>query len=374
MFPFDSITRSIHDDDGANTVGLAHFQKIGEASYSEVFGIGDVVLKVIPLRDEDAPPVKDPEDFPAPSDAKDVLKEIIVTRAMGETCKGFVQLLRTYIVRGKYPSLLLDLWDEYHERKGSESIRPDSFSVSQVYAIIVLPNGGPDLEAYSFASSPQTRWRRACSIFWQVTRALAEAEDLVRFEHRDLHWGQILVKAVPVSAQARRANSKTASMDDISHGVKTTIIDLGLSRMNAEDGAESHTIWTPFEPEIFEGEGDYQFDVYRMMKVCNGGRWESYHSLTNVMWLHYLVLKLLHGKRLRAPVAPRKTASTAIFSEKDCYDCLVQVEDTLAGAVAGCIPQPIAKKGRRKTQASSTIGPQSATEVLELGVDNGWMS
>ncbi len=123
MFPHDPIVRS------HGTAGVPTFQKIGEASYSEVFGIGDVVLKIIPLRDEArGGPVHMDVDGPAPSDAKDVLKEIIVTRAMGDSCTGFVELLRTYVVRGKYPSLLLDLWDEYDERKGSESVRPGSFS------------------------------------------------------------------------------------------------------------------------------------------------------------------------------------------------------------------------------------------------------
>ena len=103
--------------------GLVAFQKIGEASYSEVFGIGDIVLKIIPIRDEECP-VRDDVDTPAPSDAKDILKEIVVTRALGEMCNGFVNLLKTYVVRGRYPSLLLDLWDEYNQAKGSESVRP----------------------------------------------------------------------------------------------------------------------------------------------------------------------------------------------------------------------------------------------------------
>ena len=103
--------------------GHATFQKIGEASYSEVFGIGDVVLKLIPIRNEEGSDEIDAET-PAPSDAKDVLKEIVVTRAMGEMCNGFVNLLKTYVIRGKYPSLLLDLWDEYNRTKGSESVRP----------------------------------------------------------------------------------------------------------------------------------------------------------------------------------------------------------------------------------------------------------
>jgi serine/threonine-protein kinase haspin len=56
--------------------------------------------------------------------------------------------------------------------------------VSQVYAIIVLPNGGPDLEAYTFREPTKTGWRQACSLFWQIARALATAEDLVSFEVR----------------------------------------------------------------------------------------------------------------------------------------------------------------------------------------------
>ena len=214
-FPFDPIVQS----EASGPTGIT-FRKIGEASYSEVFGIGDVVLKVIPLRDESTGDTStsklklnvkyndsgEVEDGPAPSDAKDVRKEIIVTRAMGEVCDGFVKLLRTYIVRGKYPEVLLRLWDEYHETKGSESVRPgmytsrlasslysilhpsipksDTFLVSQVYAIIVLPNGGLDLEAYKFVNASKMGWRQACSLFWQVAKALAHAEQLVSFEVR----------------------------------------------------------------------------------------------------------------------------------------------------------------------------------------------
>lgn len=115
-FPVHPVVRS-------TCSGPVAFQKIGEASYSEVFGIGDVVLKIIPIRDEECL-VRDDVDTPAPSDAKDILKEIVVTRALGETCNGFVNLLKTYVVRGRYPSLLLDLWDEYNQTKGSESVRP----------------------------------------------------------------------------------------------------------------------------------------------------------------------------------------------------------------------------------------------------------
>ena len=45
-------------------------------------------------------------------------------------------------------------------------------------------------------------------------------------------------------------------MDDIAHGVVATVIDLGLSRMDAGDGGEGDRVhWTPFDEEIFQGKG-----------------------------------------------------------------------------------------------------------------------
>ena len=87
-------------------------------------------------------------------------------------------------------------------------------------------------------------------------------------------------------------------MDSERHGIRATIIDLGLARMNSGDDVDA-VHWTPFEKETFEGEGsilhslpykfltypigDYQFDIYRMMKVHNGDSWEDFRPLSNVM-------------------------------------------------------------------------------------------
>ncbi|KAF9006594.1 hypothetical protein BDQ17DRAFT_1540386 [Cyathus striatus] len=396
-FPYDHIFNS-----QGNHLDMK-FRKIGEASYSEVFGIGDVVLKVVPLRDERSSKTSamgshidnNSEDGPAPSDAKDVRKEIIVTRAMCDVYDGFVKLLKTYVVRGRYPEVLLQLWDEYNEQKGSESIRPDTFKVSQLYAIIVLPNGGPDLEAYSFAYPGKTGWRQACSLFWQVAKSLAHAERLVSFEHRDLHWGQILVKNIPAASQPLQSlnvNQTTKQahptyMDDLSHGVRATIIDLGLSRMDAGDGGDGARVhWTPFDEEIFHGEGDYQFDIYRMMKVVAEGAWEDFYPMTNVLWLHYLTRKLLKSKGLRPPVASRKikgaletAAASRTFSERDCYDCLVDIDERLAQCISQILEAKVGKllikaKGKRKKQLSKNLpGPVCAGEVVEYAVKKGWV-
>ncbi|KAF5358900.1 hypothetical protein D9758_004820 [Tetrapyrgos nigripes] len=421
-FPFDPVVRKY----SPNVPSSYKFRKVGEASYSEVYGIGDVVLKVIPIRDESpglnlsARSLKarysgdssDTQDGPAPSDAKDVLKEIIVTRAMGDVCENFVRLLKTYVVRGRYPQLLLKLWDEYLEKNGSESERPDTFNVSQVYAIIVLPNGGPDLETYTFSNPTKTGWRQACSIFWQVAKTLAHAEQLVSFEHRDLHWGQILIKNLP-SAPAimprpmqehnlnttgrhrpTQIQAQKAVMDDPIHGIHTTIIDLGLARMDAGDGAGGEMVhWTPFDEEIFWGEGDYQFDVYRLMKKHNSNNWEGFNPLTNVMWLHYLLLKLMRSKHLKVPkmpATPRKnqnqtlpsvlapassnSASTLTFSERECYECLVDLEGWLAQCMNAISKAKASTKGRKKATAPAvSSNPSCAGEIVEYGVKKAWV-
>ena len=102
-------------------------------------------------------------------------------------------------------------------------------------------------------------------------------------------------------------------------------------------------------------------------------------------WLHYLALKLLHSKRLRAPAASRKSvAPTALpaFSERDCYECLKEIEALLAQCLAAAVKPPqAARKGRRKTQAPAKVGggkaelagPKSARELMQLAVERGWV-
>lgn len=77
------------------------YRKIGDASYSEVFGIGDVVIKIIPLAleldaedDENEVVAADSEDGPFQSPVEGVLKEIMITKAAGDRHDGFITLLR----------------------------------------------------------------------------------------------------------------------------------------------------------------------------------------------------------------------------------------------------------------------------------------
>ncbi|KAG8966549.1 hypothetical protein FRC05_002622 [Tulasnella sp. 425] len=79
--------------------GQVSFRKLGEASYSEVFAIGEVVIKVVPLLSVDknsnpGPQTRPMPDMPSSSSASDVNQEIIITREIGELQSRFMKLLR----------------------------------------------------------------------------------------------------------------------------------------------------------------------------------------------------------------------------------------------------------------------------------------
>lgn len=391
------------------------YRKISEASYSEVYGIGDVVLKIVPLAAEmDVESSLETSDFeedgPYKSSPLSVLKEVLITRATGDASDGFIKLLKVYIVTGKYPKTLLREWDEFKRERGSESTRPDTFTERQLYGIVVLPNAGIDLESYilagphpemgstdvskSASGKNSHAWRDAAEIFWQVATALAGAEEKLRFEHRDLHWGQIVVRK--------------AAVDDRS-GAKmvVTIIDLGLSRIETGGKVE----FSHIEDEVFTGRGvvsnqdagddeteaDYQFDVYRMMRHHNGNEWMPFRPLTNVMWLHYLSQKLLFSKGLRKPSSPTRTstidgknssAGTHTSSEWAAYQHLKVVEETLGAQlkevidaindrkkVVGKQSKKPATTGRKTTifhkHTQSDFQVHSASDVLVLWMTKG---
>ncbi|CEL63868.1 hypothetical protein RSOLAG1IB_05632 [Rhizoctonia solani AG-1 IB] len=368
----------------ATTGPRRRWQKIGEASYSEVFRLGGVVVKIVPLKMEHDG--WKGIDGPCVSEMADVQKEIAVTRAMGDIQAGFIKLAKVYVAFGSYPQELLDLWDAYDREFKSESIRPDSFLPSQMFVLLILPDGGPDLEHYTF--TPRTSWRAAAGIFWQVARTLGLAESLVRFEHRDLHWGQILVQNLPQKGKSKgsKAKAHSNSMDSPEHsGVRVTLIDLGLSRM---DTHTEQAWFTELEPEVFEGEGDYQFDVYRMMKAhCleNGsgeaGGWDDFRPLTNVMWLHYLARQLLRLKGLRKPehVTSKYHTPDDVDAEALAFKCLIEVEQTLAASIVRAGGSAVSKAGgsvlMKAAKSATKPTPKLATaqHVVRWGAEKRWI-
>ncbi|KLT41186.1 hypothetical protein CC85DRAFT_248103 [Cutaneotrichosporon oleaginosum] len=339
--------------------------KVGEASYSEVFSVGDgdraVVVKVVPLlgKTGSSSKGKTVAEFPDCSAVPDVVREIEITRRMSQTPGGgFVEFLGAFVVEGTYPAQLLAEWDRYSDECGTENLRPDSFLPSQRYALVVLGNGGEDLESYRFENT--RGWVQAAAVFWQVADALARAEAWTEFEHRDLHEGQILINDVDADPPA----PVTDYLDTRSTGVRATVIDFGLSRLDMPDQG---AVYSALPEEVYEGVGD-QWDVYREQRdvVEEAGAWDSFHPSTNVLWLHYLAARLLRSTpTLRKPYARRgkrtvpKTAAQvktemARTRAEAAWGMLLEVEEELSG------PQ--------KADFSS------AQKVMDWGRKQGWVS
>lgn len=115
-----------------------------------------------------------------------------------------------------------------------------------------------------------------------------------------MHEGQILITDVDADPPAPITNY----LDSNATGVRATVIDFGLSRLTMPDKGE---VWTPLPEEVYEGVGD-QWDVYRVQRdVVEESGWEGFYPSTNVLWLHYVVRRLLHSTRtLRKPYARRE--------------------------------------------------------------------
>ncbi|KAG1648211.1 Serine/threonine-protein kinase haspin [Nymphon striatum] len=274
--------------------------KIGEGSYGEVFLFKkkddtDVVSKIIPVGGSLEINGSQQTTF------QEILSEIVLSivlsslRDMGyHSSPNFVLVHRVTCLIGKYPEVLLNTWDKFHneQENGSYNDRPDFLKSDQLFISFEFGNGGTSLETYVFKNA-----REAVSIFKQVASSLAVAEFTYKFEHRDLHLGNILVASTVDPHVAYTLCG--AEFEIESHGVLATIIDFTLSRMDNEGLIVYYDLNSESNEAIFTGEGDYQYDIYRKMKEHSKGNWSEFLPFTNVLWLHYLLKKLVSGVKYK---------------------------------------------------------------------------
>ncbi|XP_072772966.1 serine/threonine-protein kinase haspin [Taeniopygia guttata] len=272
-------------------------KKIGEGVFGEVFQIdskrGPVALKIIPIEGTEKINGEAQKTF------GEILPEVIISKELSLLSEGsvnrtvgFISLYSVHCVQGAYPRYLLDAWDKFHKETGSENDRPDFFGAQQLFMVLEFEFGGRDLESMKCSFSSVTSAR---SILHQVTASLAVAEQELHFEHRDLHWGNVLVKSTDVKELQYVLDGETHSVPTA--GIHVSIIDYTLSRLE-KDGL---TVFCDLSTdlELFQGTGDLQFDIYRLMKEANSNSWTDYHPHSNVLWLHYLADKLLKAMKYK---------------------------------------------------------------------------
>ena len=276
---------------------LQSSKKVGEGAFGEVFLVNSPesssqpVLKVVPIGGELEVNGEEQTTF------EDISSEVKISSILSKLREGkknmtggFVELRNCNVFQGKYPKSLLQLWDKFDDEKRSENDRPDFFPADQHFIALEYGNGGRDLEKFVFRHPGQ-----AWAAWQQVAHTLAVAEQELSFEHRDLHWGNVLVKETKEKEVQYRLAGDTFTVD--TEGVNISIIDFSLSRLSTG----GHTIFSDktSDPTLFTAlgkdkpGGDYQFDIYRKMKYHNKEDWEKFSPKTNIFWLHYILDKMV---------------------------------------------------------------------------------
>ncbi|KAL3573350.1 hypothetical protein D5086_023963 [Populus alba] len=266
--------------------------KVGEGTYGEAFEAGNTVCKIVPI-DGDLP-----VNGEVQKRSEELLEEVILSRTLNNirshdsevdnACTTFIEILDLRVCEGPYDLALVRAWEYWDERHGSENDHPKEFPEKQCYVVFVLQHGGKDLESFVLLNFDEAR-----SLLVQVTAGLAIAEAAYEFEHRDLHWGNILLcrndsTTVQFILEGKKMIFRTS-------GLLISIIDFTLSRINT--GQDILFLDLTSDPYLFKGpKGDRQAETYRKMKKVTGDFWEGSFPKTNVLWLIYLVDILLLKK------------------------------------------------------------------------------
>ncbi|KAJ3683895.1 hypothetical protein LUZ60_014122 [Juncus effusus] len=293
-------------------------RKLGEGTYGEAFRVGPTVFKIVPI---DGNTLVNGE---IQKKSEEVLEEVLLSLTLnnlrGEgnnSCTGFIESKDFKVCKGAYDVALIKAWENWDTENGSENDHPNEFKDDQCYIIFVLADGGKDLESFVLFDYNEAR-----SLLLQVTASLAVAETACEFEHRDLHWGNILL-----SRDERENMSfilEGERMEALTFGLTISIIDFTLSRINT--GNAILFLDLSADPALFEGpKRDIQSETYRKMKKVTEDCWDGSFPKTNVLWLVYLVDILLLNKsfkRTKADERELRSFKKRLNSYECAKDCL----------------------------------------------------
>ena len=383
--------------------------KIAEASFGEVYRLSlqkqhatlrnadESVLKIIALK---PPPTnlkgqrlnkaakKRIENM---SDPADVASEVKLLQRM--TCiPGFTNFRDVCMLKGRPGPAFVDAWKAWNQgqkaKKKEASVFPDpsrktSYADDQLWAVIEMQDAGTDLENISVRSI-WTVW----DIFWGVVLSLGKGEEGARFEHRDLHLGNICISAAD---DIQNINDVEAASIDVSRkigftNISTTIIDYTLSRAEMQDqeisiGQADDIAYFDLEKDdaIFEGDGEqeYQYDIYRYMRSimylddplanleerwdeaeASGRTWRGYHPQTNLVWLHFVLHKLLEQVEWpSSSMVDQDSAGIACWWQRSC-----ELETALQRTQSLLDPQELPDSSLR-----------SACDLISLALAEKWL-
>ena len=302
--------------------------KIAEASFSEVYRLAatstadgskqESVLKIVALktppsvplpsqlqtrvrRDRDAQVVKElaerEEKDQWKSHVADVLSEVKLLQNLNHI-PGFTVFRDLTVVQGKPSPTFSKAWTSWNKSRprGKKSEFPDptkkaSYDDMQLWAIVEMQDAGTDCEKIMELDGLASVWE-IWDVFWGVCLSVAKAEEACRFEHRDLHLGNICVRSSKPGNDATRSLVQDPLQRKLHFtGLETTVIDYTLSRADIVSASSrrsssmssvSNPTWcsdSSLEPDVayldlnndpalFEGDAseEYQYEIYRYMR------------------------------------------------------------------------------------------------------------
>ncbi|KAI9166798.1 Serine/threonine-protein kinase haspin [Paramyrothecium foliicola] len=351
-------------------------EKIAEASYAEVYRVtnerGTSIIKVIrlpsPIKPQTKAQVKSGLVDEEPHSPDDVQGELQISEWLADI-PGFVVYKQRYIVQGKTTRQLLETHQAFQKKmKKQDPDRaqfypsPSRYLDDTRFLVVELGDAGKALEDWELSTTDEI-W----DIFFLEAIALARAEELVMFEHRDLHEGNLCIRRV------RDAVERNAESDGFFgfSGLDITILDYGLSRAEDLSVDEGQVVALDLERDLslFTSTHAPQCKVYRQMRsfLLRGDRkclppkdhnapyakgvdgpltWDAYAPYTNVLWLAYLYEYLLgHFVGDKKELAAFKKETKELWkylnpNAKDNVPCFGGAADVVCFAVeAGWIGQ-----------------------------------
>ncbi|KAJ2899596.1 hypothetical protein MKZ38_002970 [Zalerion maritima] len=218
--------------------------KIAEASFAEVYRVrnplGTSIIKVIrlssPIKPQTRAQVKAELVDEEPHDPTSASSELLISQWLA-SIPGFVVYKEQFLVVGKGTPGLLSTHQAFHRKlKRQDPGRlqfypsPSRYLDDTKFLVVELGDAGMALEDLEI-----THIDMVWDIFFLLAIALARAEELAGFEHRDLHEGNLCVRrvrdSVPQAERAKGAGSRKFGFS----GLDITVLDYGLSRADDPD-------------------------------------------------------------------------------------------------------------------------------------------
>ncbi|ORD94492.1 HASP [Enterospora canceri] len=247
-------------------------EKIAEASFSDIFLVnnkdnafgfeapdGRLVVKIVPFTE-----FYTEESFMKECYAMEQLK----------TIPGICKLHYACVLTGAYSPEYVTAWKNFN--KETENTDPSSYSLNQKYGCLFMEHAGVDLESFHFTSASEV-----LHFLIQFLKVIKNLQIEFKFEHRDLHWGNIML---------RRVGSK-----EVPDGgnIAVSLVDFSLCRFENSEMLLFSDLYHSDSNWIFEGNAghDYQYEVYRKM-MNNVSYWHEYSEKNNLLWIEYVIKKL----------------------------------------------------------------------------------